>query len=124
MKDYAIITLGETPTLIHSTRNVAKQICDTAAFIREHMDANSVLTFMDPGTEKRISLCHFMPDIANDLEKILCEYCAKEDTCIHSVIKSPTSHHIVVAAPINAQAFRPDWVYMLTDGTLQPFCQI
>ena len=33
MKDYAIITLGETPTLIHSTRNVAKQIYDTAAFI-------------------------------------------------------------------------------------------
>lgn len=124
MKNYAIITAGETPVLIHSTHNVAKQIYDTAKFIRQHMDENSVLTIMDPETGYRISLCHFIQEIAGDLEKILCEYCAKEDTCIHSVTKSPTSHHIVVAAPLNTHAFRSEWVYMYSQFKLEPLCEI
>ena len=33
----------DTATLVHTSTNVAKQILDTAQFIRKHMNRNSVL---------------------------------------------------------------------------------
>lgn len=124
MSKFNIITAGSTPLLIHSSTNVAKQIYDTANFIRKHMNRNSMLTIIDPQTEQRITMMYPIEEWEHDIENVLCEYCAKEDSYIHSVTKSPTTNHIVVAVPLNNKAFTQNAVYIYSKFRLEYMCSI
>ena len=111
MKQYNIITIGDMPKLIHQTDSVARQIVDTATFIREHMNNTSMLTIMDPETNQIIAIGCFAVDMERDFERLLCEFCANEETYIHSVIHDTTKNHLIVAAPANKHFYTFNAIY-------------
>lgn len=124
MKPYSVITSGDAPVLIHASTNVAKQIFDTAQFIRKHMNRNSMLTIMDPETHQRITMMYPIEEWETDLENVLCAYCGQEESYIHSVTKSLTNNHMVVAVPLNKKAFKQNAIYAYLHYNMEYLCDI
>jgi hypothetical protein len=108
----------DTATLVHTSTNVAKQILDTAQFIRKHMNRNSVLIIMDPVTHYRITMMYPIVEWETDLENVLCAYCGQEDSYIQSVVKNH-SNQMVVSVPLKNNAFKQNAVYAYMNYALE-----
>lgn len=105
-------------TLVHSSQNVAKQIVDTANFIRNLMNRNTVLSIMDPETHQRITLMYPIEEWETNIENILCAYCAQEESGIHSVTYND-HNQMVVLVPQNKHAFKQNALYVYSCYNLE-----